>query len=323
MELFDCCLNLTHSSFDKDRNEMLIRAYNLGIKYALVCGADIADSIKALELTRQYIADTKRSNGIIEPTSDKPQLYTTLGVHPHQAKTWNDDTSNLLLDIYLKNQDVVKAVGETGLDYARNYSSPREQKKAFKEQLELATKLNLPTFLHQRESHDDFFSILKQHSDQGSNKLVHCFTGTKDELLAYVELGCYIGITAWFCDERRGRHLAELVSLIPSDRLVLETDAPFLIARNLPATDRVSNKSNRNESAYLTHLLGELAKNLNKEKVILAQETLVNSLSFLQLPMPKLTDEITSPSDRQYVATKNPRAGSLTDAKQKPGHDYG
>ena len=283
MKLFDCCLNLTHNSFNQDRAELLTRAHDTGVDYALVCGADLDDSAKGIALARSHSRSHSSEEGV--------QLFTTAGVHPHHAKEWNDDSAEKLISICQENKDIVAAVGETGLDYARNYSTPQQQKLAFSQQLQVAEQLKLPIFLHQREAHDDFYQILKDYADKLPTMLVHCFTGQRDELLAYVELGCYIGITGWFCDERRGEHLSDLISLIPAERLIVETDSPYLIPRTLKAKLKTQNKVNlkhklnRNEPAYLPHLVEVLAKQLGQQAEELAQQTLLNTFSFLQLPL--------------------------------------
>ena len=277
MKLFDCCLNLTHNSFNQDRAELLTRAHDVGVRYALVCGADLDDSAKCIALARSHSRSHSNEASV--------QLFATAGVHPHHAKEWNDDSTEILISMCQENKDIVAAVGEAGMDYARNYSTPQQQKLAFSEQLQVAEQLKLPVFLHQREAHDDFYQILKDYADKLPTMLVHCFTGQKDELLAYVELGCYIGITGWFCDERRGEHLSDLISLIPAERLIVETDSPYLIPRTLKTKIKAPNKGkpNRNEPAYLPHLLEALAKQLGQQEEELAQQTLLNTFSFLQL----------------------------------------
>ncbi len=295
MKLFDCCLNLTHNSFNQDRAELLTRAHDMGVDYALVCGADLDDSAKCIALARSHSRSHSSEEGV--------QLFATAGVHPHHASEWNDDSAEMLISICKENKGIVSAVGEAGMDYARNYSTPQQQKLAFSQQLQVAAQLKLPVFLHQREAHDDFHQILKDYADKLPTMLVHCFTGQKDELLAYVELGCYIGITGWFCDERRGEHLGELISLIPAERLIVETDSPYLIPRTLKAKLKAQNKVNlkhklnRNEPAYLPHLVEALAKQLGQKTEELAQQTLLNAFSFLQLPLMSIDNSIDNSID--------------------------
>jgi TatD DNase family protein len=109
--------------------------------------------------------------------------------------------------------------------------------------------------------------------------VVHCFTGTERELETYLELGCYIGITGWICDERRGSHLGSLVGRIPSDRLMIETDAPFLIPRSLPR-EKAGGRSGRNEPRYLPHIAGVIAGHAGKTPELLAAETTANARRF-------------------------------------------
>jgi TatD DNase family protein len=174
----------------------------------------------------------------------------------------------------------VAAIGECGLDYNRDYSPRHIQRRCFEAQLDLARELSLPLFLHERDAFDDFFAILRGNPGAGPGSVVHCFTGTEGELRAYLDLGCYIGITGWICDERRGRPLAELVKAIPPDRLLLETDAPFLIPRNLGEKVR----GGRNEPKYLPHIAGVVAQCLGKPPEQVARETAENSRRFFRIP---------------------------------------
>lgn len=279
-QLFDVCVNLADKSFVKDRDELLSRAYQAGVRHILIPGSDLDNSRQNLELARHY-----------NDNPNTPSLYTSVGYHPHQAKLWDDKSRESLAELAYKNQGtcLVRAIGECGLDYKRNFSTPEQQRQAFIEQLELAISLELPVFMHERDAHDDFFCILSEHhkeliqgGDKGEgNILVHCFTGEREHLEKYIELGCYIGITGWFCDERRGRHLSELVQLIPYDKLLIETDAPYLIPRNLDIPEAKQNR--RNEPSYLPHILEALAKCLGQSPKQLASITLANSMAFLAI----------------------------------------
>jgi TatD DNase family protein len=147
----------------------------------------------------------------------------------------------------------VAAIGECGLDYDRDFSPRDRQKSAFEAQLELAVELGKPVFLHERRAHADFTSILANVAPRLVGGVVHCFTGTIAELERYLELGLCIGITGYFCDERRGKHLVEAVRLVPAGRLMVETDAPFLRPRDLPS-------GRRNEPALLPHIARAVAR---------------------------------------------------------------
>lgn len=248
--LVDIGANLTHDSFDPDRAEVIARARAAGVGRFVVTGSDAAHSRKALDLCTQYVG-----------------LYATAGVHPHHAKDVTATTPDELREL-LENPPIV-AVGECGLDYFRNFSPPQAQREVFEMQLALAAECGKPVFLHQRGAHADFMRILAAHRPRPSRAVVHCFTGDAAELKDYLSLDCHIGITGWICDERRGQHLQECVGLIPADRLMLETDAPYLIPRDLKPRP----SSNRNEPMHLRHIAEVVAACLHKPVQQLIQET--------------------------------------------------
>src|SRR5690606_19085077 len=163
--------------------------------------------------------------------SDPQRFRCTAGVHPHHA-TELDDTSLAELAALARAPEAV-AVGECGLDYYRNFSPHEAQKLAFRRQLDLAVEVGKPVFLHQRDAHEDFVAILREYRPKLAGGVAHCFTAGAEEAHAYLELDLYIGITGWICDERRGMHLREVVRQIPAERLLIETDAPYLLPRDL------------------------------------------------------------------------------------------
>jgi TatD DNase family protein len=171
----------------------------------------------------------------------------------------------------------VVAIGECGLDFNRNYSPHPDQEKGFVAQLELGLEIGKPLFLHSRDAHPRFSQILSHY--RPPKAVAHCFTGERDELHAYLDLGLYIGITGWICDERRGRHLLELVREIPRERLLLETDAPYLTPRSM----RPQPKARRNEPAFLPHVLRTVAAALGRPAEELATETAGNPRSLFGL----------------------------------------
>jgi TatD DNase family protein len=246
--LIDIGANLTHSSFQSDLDAVLARARDNGITQLIVTGADAQGSRDALTLARKHLS----------------LLYATAGVHPHHAKDFHGETEALLSE--LQSQKEVVAVGETGLDYNRNFSPREAQLFAFERQLGLAIACGKPLFLHQRDAHADLLSCLDNVRDRISRAVVHCFTGEKKELFDYLDRDFYIGITGWICDERRGVHLRELVKSIPEDRLMLETDAPYLLPRDLKPMP----SHRRNEPMYLPHICAEVARNRNEESDITA-----------------------------------------------------
>ncbi len=236
-ELIDIGANLTHASFGADLPYVMQRAMAAGVRRQMVTGADVASSRQALALAAQH-------RGV---------LWSTAGVHPHLAEGFQSaqvpELSVLLADA------CVVAVGECGLDYYRDLSPRTAQRNAFITQLELAVSIAKPVFLHQRDAHADFVAILRDFAPRLAGGVAHCFTGGPAELEDYVQLGLCIGVTGWVCDERRGAPLREAVPLIPADRIMLETDAPYLLPRDLvpkPAT-------RRNEPAYLVHILKAVA----------------------------------------------------------------
>ena len=193
MELIDIGLNLMHKSYNNDRIEVMNAANEVGVTKAIITGSSINSSILAAEYALKH-------QGV---------LYSTAGVHPHDVKSCNNETLGILENLAKK--ECVVAIGECGLDYNRNYSPQNIQRKWFKKQLELADKLKMPVFLHDRESHDDFSRILKQFPEIAEKSVVHCFTGDKYEVEDYISLGCYIGVTGWICDVRLVRESRGLV----------------------------------------------------------------------------------------------------------------
>lgn len=259
--MIDIGANLTHDSFDADRDEVIGQARKAGVEAFVITGSDAECSQRARGLAHQY-ADC---------------CYATAGIHPHHAGSCNGETleviSNLLAD------EKVVAVGETGLDYFRDFSPREAQLFSFEQHMALAIETGLPMFLHQRDAHRDFGPALREHRDQLNHVVVHCFTDEREALYDYLDLDCYIGITGWICDERRGQHLLELVGQIPEDRLLIETDSPYL----LPRTIRPKPKSRRNEPKYLPHIAGFIADHLGHDLGQLMASTTANSKKFFHI----------------------------------------
>lgn len=261
MELIDIGCNLTHDSFDVDRDTVIEAARQAGVVQMIITGASAEGSRNALQLARTWPG----------------QLFATAGVHPHRASQYDDETDNLLRE--LTQQPGVVAVGETGLDYFRDFSPRDAQRSSFEQQIQIAIESGLPFFLHQRDAHEDFVAILREYRADLSDVVVHCFTGSKAELHECLDLNCYIGITGWICDERRGTHMKEYMQDIPSDRLMIETDSPYLKPRNL----RPKIKSHRNEPRLLPWILGTLAACRNEHPEALAEATTRNARKFFRL----------------------------------------
>ena len=260
--LIDIGANLAHDSFDEDREAMMRRAADAGVARMIVTGSSDDSNAQAAALART-------SNGV---------LYSTAGVHPHHASDYTDASDRLIRD--LVNEDCVVAVGECGLDYFRNFSPRDAQLEAFRRQLMIAKETGLPVFLHQRDAHDDFVEILEPALPDISRAVAHCFTGEHESLREYLAMGLYIGVTGWICDERRGKHLHDIVSIIPDDKLLIETDAPYL----LPRTLRPKPKTRRNEPAYLVEVLRVVAEARDQSIEDVARITTENAERFFSLP---------------------------------------
>jgi TatD DNase family protein len=236
--LIDIGINLAHDSFNVDRAEVIARAVESGVVQMMVTGSSGPSTYEAIALARAHPG----------------RLFATAGVHPHHA---TELTPELLAELRpLAALPEVVAVGECGLDYFRDYSPRADQQAAFHRQLELAAQAGKPVFLHQRDAHSDFLAILREHRAKLTGGVAHCFTGSRDELLCYLDLDLAIGITGWICDERRGAHLIPLMREIPADRLLLETDGPYLLPRDL----KLKPASRRNEPAYLPHIAATVAR---------------------------------------------------------------
>lgn len=262
--LVDIGLNLAHDSFDHDRAELIERAVNAHVRHMLITGSSIASTERALHLVHER----------------RDLFRCTAGVHPHHASDL-DDGALAQLTALAKHPDVV-AVGECGLDYFRNFSPVDAQRRAFQQQLEIAVNVRKPVFLHQRDAHADFIAILREFRANLAGGVAHCFTAGLDETRAYLDLGLYIGITGWICDERRGQHLVDVVKHIPQDRLLIETDAPYLMPRNIhpkPST-------RRNEPMYLPYVLQAIAAARSESIEELARATTRNAGNLFRWPLP-------------------------------------
>lgn len=260
--LIDIGANLTSKRFRKDLDEVVERSRTAGVTSVLVTGTSIAGSEEAVALARDY-----------------PRfLFATSGVHPHDAKTWEESSARALAD--LAGRPEVVAVGECGLDFNRDFSPRDQQVECFEAQLRLATERQKPVFLHQRDAHETFLPLLKRYRDQLPGAVVHCFTGSGEEMADYLALDCHIGITGWLCDSRRGGELRELVGKIPDDRLMIETDAPYLTPHNLSHKP----KGNRNEPAFLPAVVEMLAQCRGQSPQFVAEQTARNARRFFALP---------------------------------------
>jgi TatD DNase family protein len=261
--LIDIGINLGHDSYDADREAVLARAHAAGVVQLIVTGSSLASTAQAIALARAH----------------PRRLFATAGVHPHHASELSAERLGELRELARAPQ--VVAVGECGLDYFRNYCPHAAQQEAFHRQLVLAQELGKPLFLHQRDAHADFVAILREHAPAWRG-VAHCFTGSAEELRSYLALGLAIGITGWICDERRGAHLAALMPRIPAERLLLETDAPYLLPRDL----RPKPVSRRNEPAYLPHVAATVARARGEPVEELARSSTLATRTLFGLPGP-------------------------------------
>lgn len=235
--MFDIGVNLTSTQFASDRQKVVKRARDAGVTGMLITGTNALESQQA-----QRLAEAQPGF-----------CWSTAGVHPHHASEWSTEIASTLRRLAEKLE--VVAIGECGLDFNRNLSAHEQQEYAFDAQLALAAELNMPVFLHCREAHARFAAVLEPWLPKLAGAVIHCFTGTRDELEACLAMGLSVGITGWVCDERRGLELRELLPLIPADRLLLETDAPYLLPRDM----RPRPTSRRNEPCFLPHIVNQVA----------------------------------------------------------------
>ncbi|WP_421551582.1 TatD family hydrolase [Pseudomonas yamanorum] len=267
MQLIDIGVNLTNPSFDEKHQAVLDRAYAAGVSQLVLTGTSVDGSEQALELCEQLDESGQR-------------LFATAGIHPHSASDWNAESAKRLRGLLKESR--VRAVGECGLDFNRDFSPRPQQEKVLEEHLALAVELKLPVFLHERDANQRLLEILRDYRDHLSAAVVHCFTGEQRALFSYLDLDLHIGITGWICDERRGTHLHPLVREIPRGRLMLESDAPYL----LPRTLRPKPKNGRNEPAYLPEVLREVALHREESVKDLAQHSTACARAFFGLPVP-------------------------------------
>lgn len=266
--MFDIGVNLTSSQLAEDRTAVLERARSAGLRGLAITGTSTAESRQALDLCESL-------RGVFGG-----DLCATVGIHPHHADEWHQGSREELLAL-LRHPAAV-AVGETGLDFNRNFSPPERQIESFEHQLDIAAETGKPIFLHERDAFDRQIAMLRSYRHQLSDAVAHCFTGDREQLHSYLDLGFYIGITGWVCDERRGAELADIVGDIPMDRLLIETDAPWLLPRNI----RPRPKSRRNEPAYLAWIVRFLAERLNTTEAAIAEHTEANTRRFFRLEQP-------------------------------------
>lgn len=217
-------------------------------------------------LTGTDMKENKRIDAFVK----NHDVYGTAGIHPHNADSAKKEDFDLIEEIITSNDKIV-AVGECGLDFDRMFSTRENQIRCLEKHIVLAERLNKPLFLHEREAADEFVRRFKRHEDICSKSVVHCFTGDTRTLDRYLNMGFSIGITGWICDDRRAGQLREAVKLIPLDRILIETDAPYLTPRNVPGLDRTNVPEN------IIYVARELAKYMKVEEELLIKHAKENT----------------------------------------------
>lgn len=260
--LIDIGVNLTSDRFHGRHQEIIEQSLEANVAIQIVTGTSLSSSEAALKLCEQF----------------PDQLRFTAGIHPHDASEFDNKTAGYLKD--LMQSPYCVAAGETGLDFNRNFSTPQEQELAFEAQLELTIEHQKPLFMHERDAFERQHQILKSYRDNIADGVIHCFTGSQKALFGYLDLDLYIGITGWVCDERRGTELQALVHNIPADRLMIETDAPYLLPRNMDKKP----KDRTNRPAYLPWVLKEMSQHTGLSELDLAHKTSDNARRFFRLP---------------------------------------
>ncbi|MDT7526494.1 MULTISPECIES: TatD family hydrolase [Pseudidiomarina] len=255
---FDVGVNLTNPKLLVQAEQVIARGLAAGVERQLVIGTNVLESEQALALCERF----------------PQQLVACVGIHPHDAAA--SQPTDLARLRELAQHPAVVAIGECGLDFNRNYSPAAIQQQVFTAQLELAAELKLPVYLHERDAQAQQLALLKPFLKSIPRMLAHCFTGGEKELANYLDLGCYIGITGWLCDERRGTELQQAVPWIPANRLLLETDAPFLLPRTIRPRPKY------NEPSLLPAIGEYLAQLRQQEVTTIAAQCWQNSLEFIQ-----------------------------------------
>jgi TatD DNase family protein len=263
--LVDIGSNLGNKAFKADLPAVLQRAARAGV------GAIIATGISAQGSRRAYEIAVEK---FPQPA---PRIFCTSGIHPHHASSASRDALEEVVELLGKPQ--VVAAGECGLDYDRDFSPRDAQRRAFEAQLEIAASVKKPVFLHDRAAHDDFYAILAKWRPKLAGGVVHCFTGERRPLERYLDLDLHIGFTGWICDERRGTHLRELVGLVPRGRIMIETDAPYILPRDMPNRP----KDGRNEAGFLPHVAKVIARHRGESEADLATHTTETARRFFGL----------------------------------------
>jgi TatD DNase family protein len=252
MKLFDSHCHLDDRAYDDDIQDVVKRMNAAGVAAAMIVGTTLPRSIKAVSVAESF-----------------PGLYASVGIHPHDAKSCDEATLDTLINL-AKNPRVY-AWGEIGLDFNRMFSPRETQEKWLIRQLEIAAEQNLPVIFHERDSNGRLIEILRTHFKNVKSGVIHCFSGNRTELKQYLDLGLYIGITGIVTIKERGADLRKLVPLIPVERILIETDAPYLT----PAPEK--NHTRRNEPAFVRSVLQKLSMVREEDPEYLSAKTWNNT----------------------------------------------
>ncbi len=282
MSLVDIAGNLTNKAFRADLPAVLARAADAGVSGIVVAGVSTTTSRRGWEMAMDLRSSTPLAASAVGGSATGAklaglELVATAGIHPHHA---SDASRQALVEIAeLVRKDLVVAVGECGLDYNRDFSPRDDQRRAFEAQLEIASGTNKPVYLHERDAHEDFTRILERWRAKLAGGVVHCFTGRREALERYLAMDLHVGFTGWLCDERRGQHLHDLVGLVPRGRIMVETDCPYVLPRNLEPRP----KSGRNEPAFVVHVARSVAASRRESFDDFAEHTTATARAFFGL----------------------------------------
>lgn len=260
--MIDIGINLANEAFDIDRAQVIERAQAAGVEFLILTGSCLESNEQTAAFAQHY----------------PDYIRATVGIHPHHADQVHSEMMAAIANQL--EHPMVCAVGETGLDFFRDISDRHKQEAVFEAHIELAVQKRLPLFLHQRDAHSRFLPIIKAYRSSFTHAVVHCFTDSKKALFDYLDLDLHIGITGWIADERRGSHLLPLMASIPANRLMIETDGPYLLPRNIQPKP----KSRRNEPMYLRYVVEKIAETLQVEQAEVIKNTSATARRFFNLP---------------------------------------
>lgn len=262
MKIIDIGINLINRQFQEDKEAVLDYALEHGVYKMILTGTSVRNSEASL-------AFAKSRPGV---------LYSTAGIHPHDAKSWTTAATEALRRL-LRQKEVV-AVGECGLDFDRDFSPRKQQEQCFAAQLELAAEVQKPLFLHERAAFVKFNEVIAIYRNRLPQAVVHCFTGSLSEARHYLDQGFYLGFTGAVTDSRRFAHLDEVLKYVPLDRMMIETDAPFMLAKNVPSSELFPDAPRRNEPGFLKYIVHYIARQKGLEPGLLAAQSTENAKTF-------------------------------------------